>query len=212
MNVARPPRSHVSLGVSAAFLTLALALAANAAPLESSRHLTAELRRAGRAEATLSWSVAGSPGRAATRSTGTLALEPPSFARLDVKGSGERVTLRADGGEWLQPSLHQLVRLSPRHTGAAMRWWRLLAGGEGARERRVAPRGYQLYIPAGASGHADSALVWLDARGMPSRLVLDDGAGGRQEYSLVAWRFSRARGAQAFRLEAPPGVEVVELP
>ncbi len=209
MNAARLTWAHVALALSAA---LVLPLAATAAPLESSRRLATELRRAGRAEATLSWSVAGPPGRAATRSSGTLALEPPSFARLDVKSSGERVTLRADGGEWLQPSLHQLVRLTPSHTGAAMRWWRLLAGGGGARERRVAPRAYRLYISAGMSRDADSALVWLDSRGLPSRLVLDDGAGGRQEYSLVAWRFTRARGAQAFRLEAPPGVEVVELP
>src|SRR5262245_50291648 len=111
-----------------------------AAPLESTRRLAAELKRAGRAEVTLSWAVGDD------RLSGALALEPPSLARLEVASTGERVTLRADGGEWLQPALQQMVRLSPAHSGAAMQWWRLLAGGGQARERRLGRGGYRLVV------------------------------------------------------------------
>lgn len=173
-------------------------------PLESTRRLAAELKRAGRAEVTLSWAVGDD------RLSGALALEPPSLARLVVASTGERVTLRADGGEWLQPALQQMVRLSPEHSGAAMQWWRLLAGGSGARERRLGRGGYRLVVGSGAE--ADSAEVWLDPRGFPARLVLGDPIGGRQEYTLRNWRFARAKGVTAFRIQPPAGVEVVELP
>jgi hypothetical protein len=190
-----------SSGLTLTLVLLALLPAdAIAAPLESTRRLAAELKRAGRAEVMLSWEVGDG------RLSGTLALEPPSLARLEVGATGEKVTLRADGGEWLQPALHQLVRLSPEHSGAAMRWWRLLAGGEPARERRIGRGGYRLVVGTGED--ADSAEVWLDARGLPARLVL----GGDQAYALRGWRFTRARGVTAFRIPAPPGVEVVELP
>lgn len=189
--------------VTAAWLVLQPVVAI-AAPLESTRQLALNLKRAGRAEVTLSWD----PGDG--RHSGALTLEPPSLARLDVATTGEKVTLRADGGEWLQPALHQLVRLSPEHSGAAMRWWRLLAGGEPARERRLGRGGYRLVVGTGAE--ADSAEVWLDARGLPARLVLGDGIAGAQGYALRGWRFTRARGVASFRISPPPGVEVVELP
>ena len=195
-------------GGLALLLALAGGASAQAAPLESSRGLVEQLRRSGRAEATLSWSVAGPDGKPVA-SSGRLALEPPSLARLDVARTGEQVTLRPDGGEWLQPALRQMLLLSPRHAGAAMRWWRLLAGGEGARERRLGPGRYRLVVGAGAA--ADSADVTLGERGLPARLRL--GAPGEgQEYRLSDWRFSRARGEREFRLTAPAGVETVELP
>ena len=172
----------------------------------------AALARSGRAETTLSWSVAGPPGHAVTALRGTLAVEPPDRARLDVAGTGERITLRSDGGEWLQPALKQFVRLTPRNSVAAMRWWRLLAGAGGASEHRLGPRHYRLIVPATPAAAADSAEVWLDARGLPARLELADGMGGRMGYRLSGWRFTRARGAGAFKLTAPPGVETVELP
>lgn len=194
----------LTLRALAAASLLLLPAFADAAPLESTRRLAAELKHAGRAEVTLSWNVGDG------RLSGALALEPPSLAKLEVGSTGERVTLRADGGEWLQPALHQMVKLSPEHSGAAMRWWRLLAGGEPARERRLGRGGYRLIVGRGAE--ADSAEVWLDPRGLPARLVLDDGAGGRQEYALRNWRFSPAKGVAAFRIQPPAGVEVVELP
>jgi hypothetical protein len=98
-----------------------------------------------------------------------------------------------------------MVRLSPEHSGAAMQWWRLLAGGGAARERRLGRGGYRLIVGEGAE--ADSAEVWLDARGLPARLVLGDAS-----YVLRNWRFTRARGVSAFRIAVPAGIEVVELP
>jgi outer membrane lipoprotein-sorting protein len=211
------------VGALAGFLALAQVGApaasapARAAALESTRALASGLARTGRAEATLSWTVLGPPGSPARSMRGTLAVEPPDLARLDVAGSGERVTLRADGGEWLQPELKQFVRLTPRHSVAAMRWWRLLAGstsagGGGYDERKLAPGHYRLLVPATPAADADSADVWLDAGGLPARLTLADGMGGESGYRLSGWRFTRAKGATAFRLTAPPGVETVELP
>jgi hypothetical protein len=185
------------------------AVPVRAAALESSRALVDQLRRAGRAETTLDWTILGTLGEPAPQ-RGQLALEPPSFARLDVPRTGERITLRPDGGEWLQPQLHQMIRLSPKHAGAAMRWWRLLAGGEGASERKLGTGRYRLVVGAGTSG-ADSADVTLDSRGLPSRLRLGEGEDA-QEYRLSGWRFVKARGEREFRLSAPAGVEVVELP
>ena len=202
----------------AAIVCLALACAAGPRPtaaapaLEATRALVAGLGRGGRAEVTLRWSVAGGPGAAPRRMRGTLAIEPPDRARLEVPATGERITLRADGGEWLQPSLHQMMLLKSRHSVAAMRWWRLLAGGEGASEYRLATRRYRLLIPARAGLAADSAEVTLEANGLPAKLELDDGAGGLQSYELSAWRFTNARGAAAFRIAAPAGTETVELP
>jgi outer membrane lipoprotein-sorting protein len=211
------------VGALAGFLALAQVGApaastpARAAALESTRALASGLARTGRAEATLSWTVVGPPGSPARSMRGTLAVEPPDLARLDVAGSGERVTLRADGGEWLQPELKQFVRLTPRHSVAAMRWWRLLAGSTSAGaggydERKLAPGHYRLLVPATPAADADSADVWLDAGGLPARLTLADGMGGESGYRLSGWRFTRAKGATAFRLTAPPGVETVELP
>lgn len=183
---------------------------AHAASLESSRALVEQLKRAGRAEATLAWSVPGPTGEPVAQQ-GKLALEPPSFARLDVGKTGERVTLRPDGGEWLQPQQQQMLKLSPRHAGAAMRWWRLLAGGEGARERKLAASHYRLVIPASEGSEADSAEVFLDPSGLPARLRLGDSEQAL-DYKLSGWKFVKARGERDFRLSAPPGVETVELP
>ena len=187
-----------------------LALPANAAPLEASRALVRSLAQRGRAEATLRYTVAVAPGAAPRSMHATLALEPPDRARLDVPGTGEKITLRGDGGEWLQPSMKQLVMLRPRHAVGALQWWRVLLGdGAGVRERRLAQGGYRLVT---TTVHADSADVWLDARGLPARLELPDGTGGRAVYRLAGWRFSRARGNAAFHLATPAGYVPVEMP
>ena len=204
-----PARGHATFVASLLVAAASLAGPVRAATLESSRALVEQLRRAGRAETTLDWSITGPTGEPAPQ-RGQLALEPPSFARLDVPRTGERVTLRPDGGEWLQPQLHQMIRLSPRHAGAAMRWWRLLAGGEGARERKLAAGRYRLVVGDGTP-QADSADVSLDSRGLPVKLRLGVGEDA-QEYKLSGWRFVKARGERDFRLQAPAGVEIVELP
>ena len=183
-----------------------------AGALESTRALAAGLKRTGRAEVTLAWEVAGMSGGAPQRMRGALAVEPPDLARLDVAGTGERITLREDGGEWLQPAVHQLVILKPRHSVGAMRWWRLLAGGTGASERKLGTGRYRLVVVRSPTADADSADVSLGAGGLPDRLELDDGAGGHLVYRLTGWKFTPARGAAAFRIVAPPGTETVELP
>ena len=215
------PRALVALALVVAALGAGAAFGddapapepAKASPtLESTRALAAGLKRTGRAEVTLAWDVTGLPGATPQRMRGALAVEPPDRARLDIARTGERITLRADGGEWLQPSVHQLVILKPRHSVGAMRWWRLLAGGAGATERKLATGRYRLLVAATATADADSADVSLGAGGLPEQLELDDGAGGRLIYRLSGWKFTPARGAAAFRITAPPGTETVELP
>jgi len=46
---------------------------------------------------------------------------------------------------------------------------------------------------------------------LPARLRLGEGEDA-QEYRLSGWRFVKARGERDFRLSAPAGVEVVEMP
>jgi len=192
--------------------------AAPAPTLESTRALAEGLKRTGRAEVTLAWDVAGMAGGPPQRMKGALAVEPPDRARLDVAKTGERITLRADGGEWFQPAVHQLLILKPRHSVGAMRWWQLLAGSAPASgalpasERKLANGHYRLLVAPTPTSDADSAEVSLGAGGLPERLELDDGAGGRQVFRLSGWRFTPARGSAAFRISAPPGTDTVELP
>src|SRR5262249_3874244 len=137
--------------------------------LESTRALAEGLKRTGRAEVTLAWDVADMAGGPPQRMKGALAVEPPDRARLDVAKTGERITLRSDGGEWLQPAVHQLVILKPRHSVGAMRWWRLLAGGTDATERKLANGRYRLLVPATPTSDADSAEASPGAGGRPER-------------------------------------------
>jgi len=201
----------------AASVVVALALlcapAAYARTHESSAALARALRTAGRGEVSLRYDVASLTGGAPREVRATLALEPPDRARIDVRATGESIVARADGGEWRQPATRQLIRFRPEHAVAAMRWWRVLLGEErAARERRIAPRHYALVL-AGEDGAAtDSAEVWLDPRGLPSRLDVGSGDGSALRYRLAGWRFTKARGIAAFRLAVPAGYESVELP
>jgi hypothetical protein len=188
------------------------ASASTVGALESTRALAAGLKSTGRAEVTLAWDVAGVTGGPPQRMRGALVVEPPDRARLDVASTGERITLREDGGEWFQPKVHQLMILKPRHSVGAMRWWRLLAGGSGATERKLGEKRYRLVVAATPTADADSADVTLGTGGLPDRLELDNGAGGHLIYRLSGWKFTPARGAAAFRISAPPGTETVELP
>ena len=199
------------LGVALA-LALVSGLPGVALPagLQSSAKLAKQLRAAGRAQVTLRYALPGDPGDAPREVRGTLALEPPDRVRLDVTGTGERLVARGDGGEWLQPSTRQLLRFGPRHVSPAFRWWRVLLGDAGAvRERRVGEGRYVLVMKDEA-GAADSATVWLDSGGLPSRLDVGDGEGG--SYRLSGWKFLAARGAAGFRLAAPAGYETIDLP
>lgn len=179
-------------------------------PLVTSRALLAQLRAHGRAEATLRWSIPDALDGTSREQKGTLALEPPNRARLDAAG-GESITLRADGGEWLQPGPRQLLRLSPAQAATALRWWGLLLGGEGLTEKQWGERKYVVQKRA-PSGDVDRATVELDERWLPRTLEIEGPDGGTVRYSLSTWRFPKARGEAAFRLRAPAGWQVVELP
>jgi hypothetical protein len=209
--MARETAAGTMTGRLVAFAALALLLPAAAPALESAAKLAHELHATGRAEVTLRYSLPAAPGAAPRVVFGSLALEPPDRVRLDVPGTGERIVANESGGAWLQPATKQLLRFGPRQVSPALRWWRVLLGDAPAvRERRVAPGQFVLVLP-GAPGAADSATVWLDARGLPSRLEVGAGESSLT-YRLSGWHFARARGPRGFVLVAPAGFETVEVP
>jgi hypothetical protein len=202
---------HAWCAAAACALLVAALAAAPASALEASAKLGRQLREAGRAEVSLRYDLPAAPGAQPRPVAGSLALEPPDRVRLDVPASGERLVASGEGGAWLQPATKQLLRFGPRQAAPALRWWRVLLGAsEGVRERRVAQGQYVLVL-ADRSGVADSATVWLDSHGLPARLAVG-GPDDTVTYRLNGWRFTRAHGAQAFRLAAPTGYETVDLP
>jgi hypothetical protein len=197
-----------------ATLLVAAALAAPAAgaDLRASAALLRSLERSGRAEATLRFERPDATGGQRVVHA-TLALEPPVRARLDVLSSGEKIVARGDGGEWLQPATKQLLRFRAEQAAPALHWWRvLIAHDRSAREREVEPAHFVLTLLDQHAMPQDSADVWLDAHGLPSRLRVPAGDPEGALYRLANWRFSRARGEAVFRLAAPSGYETVDLP
>jgi outer membrane lipoprotein-sorting protein len=160
---------------------------------------------------TLRYALPAIPGEASREVSGKLALEPPDRVRLDVTGTGERLVARGDGGEWLQPSTKQLLRFGAEQVSPAFRWWRALLGDAGLVHERRAGSGRFVLVMKDEEGTADSATVWLDSHGLPSKLEVGAGDGG-MTYRLSGWKFVAARGATAFRLSAPAGYETVDLP
>jgi outer membrane lipoprotein-sorting protein len=194
-----------------ALATCVVASQATAAPLTCSRALTQALRTHGRAEAALRYALPALDGTPRTVRA-TLALEAPVYARLDVATTGEKLVVRSDGGEWLQPQAHQVLHFRAAQAAAPLRWWRVLLGDEvGACERRSGD-GFVLTLIDSHGAPVDSARVWLDGHGMPSRLEVGDGGGGMTTYRLSNWRMLPGRGAAAFQLSLPSGYESVELP
>ncbi len=195
----------------AGLLAFARTESASAAPAGARATLQKRLAASGRAEVTLRITQSDPLAGGSRTVHATLALEAPDRARLEVPATGEKVTLRADGGEWLQPRGRQLLRLRPEHGALAMRWWRALLDPEAAwRERRLADGRVRVTLAAEHGAAADSADLWLDAHGLPARLELASGPAG--SYRLNGWRFLRSRGVAAFRLAVPAGWEAVELP
>lgn len=144
---------------------------------------------------------------------GKVALELPDCLRLDFTRSGERVTMRGDGGEWLQPALEQLLVLRPEQAQTAVGLWRafLDGGRRGYDERRRGPGRYQLVPREPGAGEPDSLEVRLSRDGLPARIEAWSG-GQRWAFDLSRWTFSRPRGAGAFTLRAPTGFSVFEWP
>lgn len=202
-------RRLVLVGLVAVALA-ALATSASAAESVVRRKLHEKLRGSGRAEVALRVTRPDPLGGNARVLHATLALEPPNRARLEIAASGEKLTMRADGGEWLQPRAKQVLKLRPEHGALALQWWQaLLDPGVSWSERRLADGRWRVVI-RGEGGDADSTDVTMGADGLPSRLERTGESGG--SYRLSGWRFVRARGEASFRLAVPPGFEAVELP
>ena len=185
--------------------------AAVAAPLGSTRALLAALHTAGRGEAVLQLSRLDPLSGRTVVMRGRLVLELPRLARLELE-DGERLTLREDGGDWLQPAARQLVRSGVRSAAGALAWWGALLDPQAAGivEREAGPRRYLLVLP-GPGGEATQRIE-LGADGLPRRLVVEASPGERVEYRLTRWRFVPPRGRADFVLGVPPGFEVVEMP
>jgi hypothetical protein len=211
-------RRPVVRGVMAAFavasLPLACGLALAAAPaLVSTRGLLSRLSKNGHAEAELRTTLEDPLGGPAQQVRGKLTLERPRYARLDFP-SGERMTLREDGGDWLQPRTRQLIRGGPDAVAEAVRWWGVLLESAGDRfvERPLGKGGYELRAAGADSAAATRQRVWLGADGLPSRLEVVTPDGSTRTWRLQNWHFGHARGRAAFVLSPPTGYEVVELP
>jgi len=175
--------------------------------------LARSLRSSGRAWASFERESLDPLSGSAVTLKGELVLELPDRVALSFASSGERLSLHGDGGEWLQPELRQMLVLGPPQVAAARLWWDALMGRrhpEGA-VRRLSSGAFLLLSSPG-QGSADSAWVWTDRRGLPVRLEVADETGGRQVFRFRDWRFSRARGREAFVVHAPPGYRVIEMP
>lgn len=182
--------------------------------LVATRTLVARLAAVGRGEAALTLTRHDPMGGPALIVRGRLALEPPDRVRLDFPTTGERIAVRREGGEWIQPAARQMVRLKPEQTDLAAGLWEvfLSGGNEHFTERRVGGGRFVLEARAPEEGLPGSIHVALDARGLPAALEMTDASGDSVRYAFRAWRFTRASGAEAFVLQPPPGYAVVDLP
>ena len=180
-------------------------------PLITARAMSRALAGGRAGEATVSYRIADMGGTPRTV-TGRVRVESPDRVRLDFTTTGEKITLRSDGGEWLQPATKQLIRIPAERASGALRWWRVLLPGSGAsfHEDSLGDRRYRLTsrdVPGGIT-----VTARLDARGLPAELMVE----GMQEepvtYRLSGWRFGAGHGAASYHLTAPPGYETVDLP
>jgi len=189
------------------------AVAGTAVPASQvARTLGAKLRAAGRGEVRIE-RVSFDPFTGDPRAvTGTLSLERPNLASLEFPATGERLTVRSDGGEWLQPQLKQMVRFGAPDAAGAARWWTLLLDptAPGFTARALPDRRYVL-IDTHASSVSDSAWITLAADGLPVRLEVAEGPGERTLYRFRGWRFLPARGRTAFEQKPPRDYQVVQL-
>jgi hypothetical protein len=203
-------RAMAGLGIVAVVVA---AFAAAAAPPDSTanspvRSFASRLQSAGRASSAFDRVGTAFDG---TRTTlkGRVALEPPDRVALAFPASGERLALRADGGEWLQPNLEQMMRLGPRACASARTWWAALLG-KPIPGLTLKAAGKQRVL-AIAVETSDSAWVELDGHGDPRALEFMDG-GSRVRFQFSGWRFERPKGAAAFTIAAPKDFAVVDLP
>lgn len=182
--------------------------------LVSTRTLVAKLSALGRGEASITVTMSDPMGGPDHVQTGRLALEPPDRVRLDFAATGERIALRGEAGEWIQPAARQMVRLGREQADmAAWLWEILMQGGTGGfTERSTGARRHALAPLDRDAGLPESITVELDARGLPVRIEFAESPGVTTRYRFRGWRFMRPRGAAGFTLSAPRGYAVVAVP
>jgi hypothetical protein len=179
--------------------------------LVSTRALIRRLHAAGRAVADVRATVADPLTGKTSTLRGTLALELPHAARLDFS-TGERLTLRQNGGEWLQPELRQLIQAGPQSTGAILDWWGVLLEQSRARFSEIALGARAYRVQSRDDGDGIAQRISLGADGLPAQIELETSGEAPRSYRLSGWRFTRPRGAAAFILVAPAGYDVVRMP
>jgi len=198
------------LWMAVGMMMIACTCALAAGTPTSSKALSSRLAKSGRGEARFTEVMADPLGGSPRQRSGKVALETGQRVRLDYGTGGEALTLRPDGGEWLQPDLGQMIRLGPAGSEVT-RIWQLLVGGGGSGlvERPRGTRRWTL-IPAPGDAVADSAHVDLDTAGLPTRLAVFIGEEQAMEYRFQSWKFSAARGRGAFVLTPKAGMQVIE--
>lgn len=186
---------------------------ADAAPLATARAMSVAMAKGRSGEAQVSYMLADPLGGPSRSVRGRIRVESPDRVRLDFAGSGERIALRSDGGEWLQPASRQLLRIPADRARSALQWWRVLlpASRESFREDSLAARRYAL-TPLDPDAGPVRIVVRLDPKGFPAELAVSGMADETVTYRLSGWKFGPARGAAAYRLSAPAGYETVDLP
>ena len=218
MSARRPLRRlTLAAGLLLAHLAATGASAARApAPgdLTATRALVAKLKAAGRGEASITVVQSDPLGGPDHVQAGRLALEPPDRVRLDFTATGERVALRGDGGEWIQPQARQMLRLEREQAGmVAWLWEILLQGGtRGFGERVAGPRRFVLEPRDRDAGLPEAITVEIDPRGLPVEIEFAELAGATTRYRFKGWRFARPHGPAGFTLTAPRGYGTVQVP
>jgi outer membrane lipoprotein-sorting protein len=184
------------------------------ATLAATRTLAAKLARSGRGEASVTVTREDPLGGPEQVDRGRLALEIPDRVRLEFPSTGEKLAVRGDGGEWVQPAHRQMVRIRPEQAGlAAWLWEVFLTGGSDAfAEQALAERRYALEPRDGEAGLPERIEVTVDAKGLPEQVAFTGEDGVAVRYRFKGWRFLAPKGSAAFKLPAPAGYTVVEMP
>jgi hypothetical protein len=193
--------------------TAAAASTARPVPLATARAFVQRLEVSGRAEADFERIVRFEDEAAPDPVRGRLVLEVPDRALIEFPPTGERITLRPDGGEWLQPRLGQLLTLEASHAATARRWWSMLTGADPQAfgERRLAGRRWLVWTVE-PDAESDTARVTLDPAGLPASIRVRESSGLDAEYRFRSWKFTRPRGERAFHIVPEPGMRVVPMP
>ena len=185
-----------------------------AGELTATRSLVRRLSATGRGQAAFTMTQTDPMGGPDVVQRGRIALEPPDRVRLDFAATGERIALRGDGGEWIQPSARQMVRLRREQAGMASWLWEvLLQGGTTAFTERAKGPGRFLLAPRDRDGGLPEGItVLVDAQGLPAEIEYGEPGGAVTRYRFRDWRFMRPQGPRGFTLTAPGGYATVEVP